>query len=127
MFILGHAGITTAVIRGFDRRTDVRWLALSALLPHLVGKPLALLFPDFANGWTRLGAHSLAGLVVFTLIMTALLRARALPLVAAYVVHLLLDQMWSVDLRHVLLWPFLGFDFPSRSDTFGERMWAKLR
>jgi len=65
MLVLGHAGITTGVVRWFDPRADLRRVAFAALLPDLIDKPIFFLFPEFANGWSRTVCHGATGLAVF--------------------------------------------------------------
>jgi hypothetical protein len=107
MFILGHTGIAAAAVHALDRRADLRLVPIAALLPDLLDKPLALLAPGFAQGWTRLVGHSLSGLALFALVATLRIKWRAWPLVLAYGLHLVLDRMWQDG--HILLWPFMGF------------------
>ena len=97
-----------------DPKVDLRLLALGAVLPNLVDKPLTLLFPDsFPAG--RTVAHAL---VVSAAVMTVVLlttrrggRRRAFMAVAiGMLLHLALDAMWTEP--EVLFWPVLGVEFP---------------
>jgi hypothetical protein len=125
MFILGHAGLATGAVRALFRDADLRWIPVCALLPDMIDKPIWLVFPSFANGWTRSVAHSLTGLAIFSLIVIWRLRARAWPLVLAYASHLVLDRMWF-DVQN-LIWPFSGFwIFPQWRGDRMELWWEKF-
>jgi len=124
MLIFGHTGIATGAVHAIDRRADLRWVPLAALLPDLVDKPLWLLAPGFTNGWTRNAAHSLTGLAVFTLFVAWTLREKAWPLILAYASHLVLDQMWLEG--HILVWPLGGFIFPQFTRDHVELWWEKF-
>lgn len=97
-----------------DPKVDLRLLALGAVLPNLIDKPLTLLFPDTFPG-DRTVAHTL---VVSAAVMTAILlatrrgrRRRAFMAVAiGMLLHLALDAMWTEP--EVLFWPVLGVEFP---------------
>jgi inner membrane protein len=97
-----------------DPKVDLRFLALGAVLPNLIDKPLTLLFPDiFPAGRTL--AHTL---VVSAAVMTVVLlatrrgrRRRAFMAVAiGMLLHLALDAVWTEP--EVLFWPALGTGFP---------------
>ena len=122
MFLLGHLGLTLALVVGARRWVDVpldyRLLLVGALLPDLIDKPLSLVF--------GIGGRNIAHTLVFAFTLTALfllLRARdsskggagiwTLALLALAIgtwTHLLFDRMWA--LPETLLWPFLGLAFP---------------
>jgi membrane-bound metal-dependent hydrolase YbcI (DUF457 family) len=96
-----------------DPKVDLRLLALGAVLPNLIDKPLTLLFPDtFPAG--RTVAHTL---VVSAAVMTVVLlttrrgrRRRAFMAVAiGMLLHLALDAIWTEP--EVLFWPVLGAEF----------------
>jgi hypothetical protein len=124
MFVLGHAGIAVGSVHVFDRKADLRWIPLAALLPDLVDKPLWLFLPEFANGWTRSIGHSVTGLVVFAVMTIWAGRHKAWPLVFAYASHLLLDRMWWD--ATILLWPFEGFFLPKFTLDHMELWWEKF-
>ncbi len=125
MFILGHTGLATGAVHAIDRKADLRWVPVAALLPDLIDKPLWLLAPWFSNGWTRTAAHSITGLVLFSVIVIWRLRERSWPLVLAYASHLVLDRAW-LDMQN-LLWPFGGFFlFPPFTKDHAELLWEKF-
>jgi len=119
MFPLGHLGLPLGVARALRRRRDPRplppgagWLALGALGPDLVDKPLSLLAEPLSNG--RTFGHTLAS-ALFLLLVGGLARrgrrARApLLLALGWASHLVLDRMWNRP--ETLFWPLLGASFP---------------
>lgn len=124
MFILGHTGIAVAAVRAVCREAPIAAVAVAAVLPDLVDKPVAYFFPDFAQGWTRLAAHSLTGFLVFSGIAAAFLRARAAPLVFAYALHIALD-LHFMD-RPIFLWPAYGWIPPPYPEPYWDRFFAKF-
>jgi hypothetical protein len=112
MFVLGHTGISVGAVHLADRRADLRWVPFFALLPDLVDKPVAWLFPGFANGWTHSIGHSLLGFAVFSLGAAIALRRRAWIAILPYALHFVLDCMWTSDNATSLFWPFLGVELP---------------
>ncbi|MFL5305317.1 MAG: hypothetical protein ACJ8F1_08890 [Polyangia bacterium] len=125
MFVLGHLGIGKRLAahpyRRFSR-ADRRAFFVGALLPDLIDKPLYY-------GWSWLtGKHGAAaglisgthlfghtGLLLLAIVAAALVtRAHALRALAIGVAtHLALDFVGlSMDLQ-TLLWPLLGWQFPS--------------
>jgi hypothetical protein len=118
MFILGHSGISVGAVHAIDRRADVRWVPLFALLPDLIDKPLEAIAPDFANGWSRTVGHSLLGFAVFALVVGLALRRRGWIAIVAYGSHLVLDRMWREQDRPILFWPFEGFSLPPHAPPY---------
>lgn len=110
MYILGHSGITLYAARAVDPEIDWRAPVVLALLPDLIDKPLALLFPAWVNFSTRAFGHTfLAWLVVLAAL--ALLRRRLKHpwvLWACFAGHAVLDMMWTGDSRAIFAWPLLG-------------------
>ena len=125
MFVLGHVGIAKKLAARPYRHfspVDKRAFFVGALLPDLIDKPLY-----YASAWltgkrgaavgiisgTHLFAHT--GLFLVVLALAALVSrskpTRALALGVA--THLALDVVGlSLNLR-TLLWPLLGWRFPS--------------
>jgi hypothetical protein len=124
MFILGHCGIAAAIVYAVDKKADLRLVLFAAMLPDLIDKPLALVAPSFANGWTRLVAHGLTGLAVFSIVAILLWREKAWAPILGWLLHLVLDRMWE-DV-HILFWPFAGFFFAQHPKSFMERWWEKF-
>jgi hypothetical protein len=108
-----------------DPGVDLRALALGAILPDLIDKPLALLIAPETLGSDRIYAHTL---VFALLVMTAgilgtrrgtVARKRAVAFTVGILVHLLLDGLWTTP--ELLFWPVFGFEFPSRGiETVAE-------
>jgi len=97
MYPLAHLGVAILLgklLRKRLRIENTKLVALGAMLPDLIDKPLTVL----GIGSGRFVAHSL----VFTLIATALSR----ELGFGCVTHLILDRIWEEP--KVLLFPFLG-------------------
>jgi inner membrane protein len=146
LFVFGHSGITlgAAVLAGslgqfpatrfsrfgdFMSRIDLRLLALAALLPDVIDKPLGhyLLPAVFDSG--RIFAHTL----LFTLVLGGLgfwlYRKRGrlwcLTLAMGSASHLALDSMWQTP--QTLLWPAFGWEFPNSGVTdLWRTLWEAL-
>lgn len=84
---------------------DYRLLAVSALLPDLIDKPLALfVFPDSHSSQNI--AHSLP-FNALLLILAVLWWRKGLPYVLAFNGHLLADRMWHHT--ETFWWPLYGW------------------
>ncbi len=132
MFVFAHAFAGVLLGLGFWNLTgDRRALPLcffSALLPDLLDKPLALLFPGLF-GAGRTIAHSLlfvflvliAGILVWQYRHTLLGMACACGILS----HQVLDAMWSVP--EAWFFPLCG-PFPSfiLADYFGHYLWLEI-
>ncbi len=113
-----HLGGTIALFRAVfrDSKVDLRFLALGALLPDLVDKPLGtILFPDLFNGNGRVVGHTLLfSLLVMTIVLLATRRGRVrrrwMAVAVGALIHLFLDGMWTE--QETLLWPAFGWAFP---------------
>jgi membrane-bound metal-dependent hydrolase YbcI (DUF457 family) len=116
IFILGHIGITLAffffaniAIPSIGRHLDYRFIALGALLPDLIDKPIGrILFADsVTNG--RLVAHTLVFVIVMFFVSYALYRqrrdSRVIQIVGACSLHLVEDRIWASPVT--LLWPMM--------------------
>jgi hypothetical protein len=122
--ILWHVGMTTLIARYVfrDPAMDLRWLALGALLPDIVDKPIGSVFWNDVFHAHRLFAHTLilpvtalAAVMLATRRGTVARRA-AIAVVLGWLVHLVLDGVWAGP--EAFLWPIFGLDFPqtARSD-----------
>ncbi|GEM_PF-300258 len=114
MFPVGHIAYSYGAVHVLSRcfagrfDADYRWLALAALLPDVLDKPLALTV--FRDSQTSQGlAHALVVHVIVAAIAWLLWRSRSLPYLLAFSGHLVLDQIW----RHpaTLFYPFMGWQF----------------
>ncbi len=115
MLPVGHIAYTWAAFGLLQQRTsafekaDYRLLAVAALLPDLIDKPLSLLV--FTEARTSQGlAHTLLGHLLL-LATVALLWRGGLAYALACNGHLLADQMWKHP--HTLFFPLLGWQFES--------------
>jgi len=113
---------------------DYRLLIVGSVIPDLIDKPIGLwLAPDLVNGSTRSGAHTLTFALVLLAVLSLAFRPRfspnSLALGLGNAGHLLLDQMWRSS--SVVLWPFLGWDFPQRAGSISQyadsKLWDGLR
>lgn len=98
-----------------DPKVDVRFLALGALLPNLVDKPLGTIAFADDFGADRIYGHTLAFstlIMIVTLLGTRRGRVRRqwMALAIGAMLHLVLDGMWASGA--VLFWPLLGAEFP---------------
>lgn len=121
--IFWHLGATIWLFRYVfrDPKVDMRFLVLGALLPDLLDKPIGtVLFPE-AIGTGRWVGHTLlfsSVLMAIVLLVTRRGRRRRawMALTIGSMIHLILDGLWTTP--EVLLWPFLGFDFPPGPEAY---------
>ncbi len=117
MLLFGHLGISIGagylVERKFKVKIDYRLLALGALLPDIIDKPLGLIILPIHNG--RIYAHTLLFLFILTAISLKIEKLQYVALGDA--LHLLEDRMWMQP--STLFWPLLG-NFPSGKISFGS-------
>ena len=110
-----------AVASARRNRIDYRFVALGALLPDIIDKPLTwLLFPDAFND-DHIFGHAL--LLPLSLLLLGLFFARrgdARPFLvgAGALTHLLVDPV--VLYRQTLFWPLLGLEFPDAQGIPGK-------
>lgn len=113
MFFFGHIGITVgavdAVNKRFNTKVDLRKVAVLALLPDLIDKPLGLLYPNVFENHTRLfGHHALFSIFLFVLFWSLRRRIRHwIILWCAFFGHMILDRFWSYGVEN-FFWPLLG-------------------
>jgi len=128
MFIFGHLGITLGIffiaslaVPSIRRHLDYRFIALGALLPDLIDKPIGrIMFAEsVASGY--LIAHSLVFVIVIFIVGYVFYRqrgdSRVIQVAGASFLHLVEDQMWMRPFT--LFWPTQGWEFPkgcSRGD-----------
>jgi LexA-binding, inner membrane-associated putative hydrolase len=129
MLWFGHIGLTIGLARTLSREVDVRWVAVAAVLPDVIDKPLRyVIAPTFTQGNTRTVGHSLT--VILVCMAVVLCRRRSIR--GAWVValmlplHLILDGMWLPDMQLSLLWPWAGHGFTPVDETGLEGVWNHL-
>jgi hypothetical protein len=121
MLIFGHIGITLGIFflySYFAPRLktiiDPRYLAVGALLPDLIDKPLGMIVfaSTISNG--RMISHTLVFSITLYLIGLYLYNKRhdirVITLATGSFFHLMEDQMWATP--QTLFWPLLGWSFP---------------
>lgn len=103
----GHIAVTWGTAHLWpDKNLDYRLLALFALLPDLVDKPLAILvFTESHSAQNIL--HALLPNVLL-LLVALLWQYRGLPYVLAMNAHLIADRMWNHT--ETFWWPLFGWD-----------------
>lgn len=108
-----------------SRRIDYRLVAMGAMLPDLIDKPLALLLRHQIENDGHIFAHTL--LFPLALALPGLFLARRgdprlLTVAVASLTHVLVDPVAREP--RTLFWPLLGLDFP---DVRGlNRVWLAL-
>jgi hypothetical protein len=116
--IFWHIGGAILIFRYVyrDPRIDLRFLALGAILPDLIDKPLGtiLMVETFDSG--RIFGHTLAFSFLWIAVVLAVTRRgegrrRWLAVGIGSLLHLLLDGMWVEE--EVFLWPAFGWTFPA--------------
>ena len=107
MSILGHLGITLIVfillLKYLNKNIgiyDIRLLAIGALLPDLIDKPLYILKLSPGRGYS----HTLVFLLI---VCYASWRFKLLELAFGTIMHFVLDLMFLE--RKIFLWPIDGF------------------
>ncbi len=121
MLLFGHIGITLGVFFVFSYFAlrlktiiDPKYLAIGALLPDLIDKPLGMIVfaSTISNG--RIIAHTLVFSITLFLIGLYLYNKRfdirIITLASGSFFHLMEDHMWKTP--QTLFWPFLGWGFP---------------
>ena len=129
MLWFGHIGLTVGLARALSREVDTRWVAVAAVLPDVIDKPLRyVIAPAFTQGNTRTVGHSLTVILVCMAAVLLLRRSiRGAGVIALVLpLHLLLDGMWMPDLRLSLLWPWAGHGFAPVHETGLEGVWNHL-
>ena len=153
MLVFGHVGITSIVARGIDLAfpapgdesgkgfrgklskvvnafrgpdgtIDYRMVIIGSMLPDIVDKPLFLLMNDSTYFSGRGFSHSL--LFSILLLGSGLIfrKARLLVLWFGGLMHLVLDQIWQMQVT--LFWPFKGWFIPYDSENWFENIWSGL-
>lgn len=136
MLLFGHLGITLGIFFGLEIFVprlrifmDPRYLAIGALLPDFIDKPLGrgIFASTLENG--RIIGHTLLFSFILFLIGLHLYDKRkdikVLALASGSFFHLMEDQMWVQP--KTLFWPFLGLSFPKdHTDSTGIKYLLKM-
>ena len=116
--LLWHLGTTTLIARYVfrDPGMDLRWLAVGALLPDIVDKPIGSILWNDVFHTHRVFGHALIVPVIALMVVMAVTRRGSMArragivVVLGWFIHLVLDGVWASP--EGFLWPFFGFDFP---------------
>lgn len=121
MLLFGHVGITLGMFFIFSyfaprlkNIIDPRYLAVGALLPDFIDKPLGMIVfaSTISNG--RMISHTLVFSLILFLIGLYLYDKKndiiVITLASGSFFHLMEDQMWATP--QTLFWPLLGWSFP---------------
>ncbi len=127
-----HLGGALALFRYVfrDPKVDVRFLAVGALLPDLIDKPLGtLLFREVFDEATRLIGHTLLlSLLIMAAVLLSTRRGRVrrqwMALAVGVLIHLLLDGMWTD--QQTFLWPAFGWAFVPGLPDYWSGLIARL-
>ena len=121
MLLFGHIGVTLGlffVVGLFLPRLktiiDPKYLAIGAILPDLIDKPLGLvIFASTITTGRMIGHTFLFSLLLFLVGLYSYGKKRALIILSlstGSLFHLIEDQSWRVP--KILFWPLQGLSFP---------------
>lgn len=127
MLLFGHLGITLGIFFGLGvfvprLRTiiDPRYLAIGALLPDLIDKPLGrVIFASTLENGRIIGHTLLFSFLVFLIGLYFYDKSKngiGLALASGSFFHLFEDQMWVQP--QSFFWPLLGLSFPKDSTDY---------
>lgn len=130
MIFFGHLGITTGVIKSYEKvfykdkkmnskiSIDYRAVLLGAILPDIIDKPIGAYFFRSTFHNSRIFAHTLMFSALLIIVGSLLLYIRRnnsiLLLGISSSIHLILDSMWLYS--SILFWPYFGLKFPVRPE-----------
>ena len=136
MDFLGPIGLTIALAWALEKGTGLAWsrtrrgtfgkfnywlVALGAVLPDLIDKPLGIWAPEIVNNSFRSVGHSLPFAALSIVVVWILTRRRGPAPAAGFALamgaHLVFDRMWETP--RAFLWPFLGWSFPEGTVPLG--------
>jgi hypothetical protein len=118
MFIIGHIGLTIAIIilgliifkrTDLLQKLDFRIIAVIAILPDIIDKTVGhIIFRDSLNNG-RLFSHSLVFLVVFTILFYLVVRIYWWSMALPIATHQVFDILWNYEKSWY--WPAFGWGF----------------
>lgn len=127
MLLFGHLGITLGIFLGLrflipqlKSAINLKYLAIGAILPDLIDKPIGriILASTFENG--RMIGHTLLVSIIIFLIGLYFYQKRKdnrwLSLSIGSFFHLVEDQIWAQP--KTFFWPLLGLSFPKDSADY---------
>jgi hypothetical protein len=121
--ILWHGGLTMLIVwfvmRG-NPRVDYRVVAVAALLPDVIDKPIGRIFLKSRYDSGRLFGHTLllnVALFCVLFFMRGRVKRRFVLVPISSLLHLAEDGMWSTP--KVFWWPLFGTGFPKEPVTGG--------
>ena len=133
MFILGHIGLTIAIIiigliifkrADLLQKLDFRVIAVFAIIPDIIDKIIGhLIFQDSLNNG-RLFSHSLVFLFLFSLIFYFIVRVYWWSLVIPIATHQIFDLLWGAP--KTWIWPAYGWDFDRLESDIWEKWFEAL-
>lgn len=141
MFLLGHIGITLAIISlliflitKYRSKTakqtillkdiDFRIVIIAAIFPDIIDKIVGMIIFKEEIGSGRIFTHSMlliGAISIFSIILYRLNFGhflRILFYILPLWIHLLLDRMWETP--KVLFWPIFGISFPRVDVEFSD-------
>jgi membrane-bound metal-dependent hydrolase YbcI (DUF457 family) len=130
--IFWHLGGTIAIFRFVfrDPKVDLRFLALGALLPDLIDKPLGtIVLPNVFNDSGQVIGHTLSfSLVLMSIVLLVTRRGRVrrrwMAVAVGSLLHLGLDAMWTM--QETFLWPAFGWAFPPGEPEYWSGLLERL-
>lgn len=127
MFLIGHIGLTIAIMiigliifkrTDLLQKLDFRVIAVFAILPDIIDKTIGyLIFQDSLNNG-RLFSHSLVFLLLFSLFFYFIVRVYWWAYVLPIATHHIFDILW--DAPKSWYWPAYGWGF----DRLDVDIWA---
>ena len=124
MYLFGHIGITLGIFFGLATLAtrlriiiDPMFLAIGALIPDLIDKPLGrVIFASTFDSGRIIGHTLFFSLILFIIglyLYDKRTNIRVLSLATGSFFHLIEDEMWKSP--RTLFWPIFGLRFPKGS------------
>lgn len=121
MLLFGHIGVTLGIFFGLGiflprlkTIIDPKYLAIGALLPDLIDKPLGMvIFASTITTGRMIGHTLLLSLLLFSIGLYLYEKRRDIRVMSLSIgslFHLIEDQLWKSP--KILFWPLQGLSFP---------------